>query len=512
MTSEYLRLPLLETADHKTIQGTDNKIWKKMKQVLLHKLPSHANFVVFNPKKKAYFFGNDNSVLQYQFKTSKIVSSWSKEESIIKSFKPRKDGQLAAFSTLSGEAKILSLLHKSILKSFKFSNQPICSIDILERKPYLAIGGDNGSFEVKDFAAEMSICQMPSLHSDYLRKCMFFADSDNQILTGGQDRKIKCLDLRVAGFVTAEINLENELTDMTCCENEQFVSISGREVKLWDTKNLSTPIITSKIGAKSLSCVKCVQNKLYISSLDGSLKIATFDQSDFKVVSQKSFKQPIANFDIGIGKDLNIKSIAISTYDGAFQILSREKGTNEEQAGQMIDEKLTEQERNIYKMLTTGIKGNEMSTFKYFDRGVWGVPDKYSVKIEKPKTVRLTSYDKYFRKFKFDEALKTALKTDDTIVILSVLEELIIRNVLGNTIKLLDPTTINKFAEFILKKCDSINCQRIIAHALESFIENASNHIFLGELSDTWLAQISLKLDIELQNAERSIFIQSYYE
>lgn len=512
MTSEFLTTPLISLSNRQILGKSENKMWKKMKLVQTHKLSSHPNYLIYNAKRNAYFFGNDNNLLNYNLKTSKISLSWTKEESIIKTFKLRKDGLLAAYSTLSGEAKILSLSHKSVLKSFKLSQQPVCSLDLLNFKPLLAIGGDNGSFEVKDFASEITLASYSNLHSDFLRKCLFFENSEHVLLTGGHDRKICLVDIREDNNVINETYLPAEITDMVCTSQNHFISLSAKEVRLWDIKNMSEPVFVSSMGTKSLSCAKFFGDKLFLSSFDGNIRITKINNDSLEIVNQKNFKQPITNFDLAIDNNSLLKSIAISTIDGNVRILNRSKDSSliSDQGLLAQGDQLSPEEQNLYKLLATGVGPKEINAFQYFNRGVWGVPEQFSVKVEKTKMFKNSVQEKHLRKFQFDLALIAALKTDDSTVIVSLLEELIIRNCLVHAIKLLEQTHLKSLGFFLLKKCDSANCQTIIVHVLDVFFQCVADQLLKHDFLDAWIFKLANKLDNELQNSERCAFIQSY--
>lgn len=58
----------------------------------------------------------------------------------------------------------MNLKHKSILKSFHFSSQPVYSVKIASKRPLLIAGDDGGNFKILDFAAEMDVITLNSLH------------------------------------------------------------------------------------------------------------------------------------------------------------------------------------------------------------------------------------------------------------------------------------------------------------------------------------------------------------
>ncbi len=76
------------------------------------------------------------------------------------------------------------------------------------------------------------------------------------------------------------------------------------------------------------------------------------------------------------------------------------------------------------KQLFLGISAKEqISSHKFFHRGLWEKADEEDIKILKPKQQGLTSIDKLVRKFKFIEALELTIERNNTKEMVSLLEE-----------------------------------------------------------------------------------------
>lgn len=513
MEIEYVAAPLVSLAGQRAVGKAENKLWKKLKRQGAHKLSSASNYVVFNQRRKAFFFGNDNSVLNFSLKTQQVVKSWSKDDSIVKSFRLRKDGQLAAYSTLAGEAKILLLGQKSVIKSFKLSHQPIGCLDLLEKRPLLAIGGDNGAFEVKDFAAEATVLRVPLLHTDYLRKCAFVDEFGHLALTGGQDKRVCLVDSRVEAdqATLAVLKLNFEVSDIVCWPGDNFVTLANKEVQLWDVRQLAQPVLGSVVGAKTLSGGRFLAGKLFLSSFDGNIRIADLSGSALEVVNQKNFKLPISGFDLGVSSEGELKAIAVATTDGTVRVYNRENADSETAASDPADP-MTQEERNLYRLLTVGVGPKEMSAFQYFDRGVWSRADDFTVKVSHVRAPKAAVHDKHLRKFRHDLALVSALKTDDSTVILAVIEELMVRDSWKAACRLLGEEWSGALGAFLLKKMDSADCQRTVLFALEEFLEAVSDAVLGSSSMDRLVNDLADKVDAELANSERCANILSRVE
>ena len=58
---------------------------------------------------------------------------------------------------------------------------------------------------------------------------------------------------------------------------------------------------------------------------------------------------------------------------------------------------------------------------------MYELPEDFTAKIGKPLTTSNTAYDKFLRKFLYSKALENVLNTNNTVTIISLIEELLIR-------------------------------------------------------------------------------------
>ncbi len=88
------------------------------------------------------------------------------------------------------------------------------------------------------------------------------------------------------------------------------------------------------------------------------------------------------------------------------------------------------------RQLFTGINSKEqVSSFKYFQRGIWDDANEKDVTISKPKEKHLNDIDKLLRRFKFIDALELSLQRDNTKEIISLVEELYSKDLIDSILK-----------------------------------------------------------------------------
>ena len=87
---------------------------------------------------------------------------------MVLNFKFRQDGQLAAFTNQDGFLKILNVKQKKVFKEIRVSDTPIYGLDIIQDKPIVAFGNDQGDLFAYNFAAQMQISHFPKINKDFL--------------------------------------------------------------------------------------------------------------------------------------------------------------------------------------------------------------------------------------------------------------------------------------------------------------------------------------------------------
>ena len=141
----------------------------------------------------------------------------------------------------------------------------------------------------------------------------------------------------------------------------------------------------------------------------------------------------------------------------------------------------------------------EALNYKYFFRGIYNkVVNENAKRVEVIKAEKLKRYDNFLRKFKYSDALAHALSTFDTQIIVSIIEELLLREGLEVALKGLSDEAMINLLNFIHKKCDSSNHQQIVLLVFEKAME-LLNQVgrYQAEDIDAVLVKISDKMALE---------------
>lgn len=489
--SEFKNTPLITFEKRKMQQTKESRYWKRFENEYKSKNDEICNFIKINNKRKLFCIGIHTSVMFYSFKEKKIIYDYKKEKEPIRAFAIRKDGLLAAFSNESGYAKILNLKHKNILKNFKLSEKPIYGIDMADSKPLLAIGDDEGNFKVHEYASEMPVMNIDMLHNDFLRKVKFFPDSYEKIMTGSLDKTMKIIDIKSKSIVnTLENNLEIE--DFDFIDENTVAVVGGKFLKIWDLRNTSTCLKEMMVGNKTVNNVFYCNKRVITTSYDNHLKV--FDtEKDFKIINQIKFDNPIINF----AADSELTRYAIGLQNKKVEVFKKGKELEKEIPKKDL---YSNTERLLLNKLHFGVGHKDNTSYKFFNRGIWETPEDFTSKIGKPSKIKRNICDKFLRKFLYTKALEKALSTNNTVIIISIFEELIIRDGIENAISNLDEEFVILLLKFILKKIDSVNCEGVLLEIFGIVLEEVE----FGDLDDEvvdLIEDIETKLEGEIKNS-----------
>lgn len=136
--------------------------------------------------------------------------------------------------TAVSEAKVLFTVHKPILKEFKLSNSPVGAVDLLDKRPLIAIGGDDGSFYTYEFSSQMRLPKLERIHSYLIKKIVFVSEIAYLILTGNLDRSDRLIDLKSPNNIVHRFTQSNEVVDLCPINDHCFASIEDWEIRMWD--------------------------------------------------------------------------------------------------------------------------------------------------------------------------------------------------------------------------------------------------------------------------------------
>lgn len=202
------------------------------------------------------------------------------------------------------------------------------------------------------------------------------------------------------------------------------------------------------------------------------------------MIHSLKYKKPIVTFDM----TPDFANLVVGMSDGTFSIRQNKSkqvlvAPEDPMAGLKFD---------------LGIKKQVLS-YKFFNRGVYSKNEESADSLVKfIASKQMKKYDTFLKKFKYGEALKHALTTKDSQVIVAVIEELVYRNGVQIAIKNLEGEDVKLLLDFVYKKCDSTNHQSVVLYIFEQFLGLLDRgERFEDQKIDLLLLKIKEKLEAE---------------
>ncbi|MEM9824826.1 MAG: hypothetical protein AAF985_27315 [Bacteroidota bacterium] len=91
------------------------------------------------------------------------------------------------------------------------------------KKNWVVAGGGDGEVKLIDFGTKSFIFGENAhhdFHSDYVKKVRFYGDSDDILVSGSLDKKVKIWDCRV-GKVVNQFDFGYEVIDLACGDGDK---------------------------------------------------------------------------------------------------------------------------------------------------------------------------------------------------------------------------------------------------------------------------------------------------
>lgn len=528
---EYKVTPLQTLPKRELKQSAESRFWNKYQKVFEKQCDNAVSVLTTSNHQNLSLFAHNFNIEVFSGKTKKIDFTISKFTPELTGASFRKDGIFCALGETSGKVKILDTTRKQYARDHNKHKKSVQGLAFSSENTIQGSASDDRNIIFYDYAINEIVKVYSNFHTDNIRTLRAFPNDGNLFLTGSHDFSMKMIDLRESlKSNNPDSDMMDERTSIVNClefnhgcevedlaifnEGSLFVSVGGTKTMLWDVRRNERPILEINSNTKTISCVKIIESgkRVLTGSYDQFLKI--YDQ-DMKFVHQKKMQAPIMN----MGVSYDMESITFGYANGIVEILNRPLKNVVVPANEDLEVAKNENdyeffEKKLIKDQTFGVEKKDTGSRKFYGRGVYAKPGAFDVKIDAKNSKRLQKFDRKLRKFKYGEALSDALESKNTIIILSVFEELLYRNGLKKALEKKNNEFYRNFLIFILKKIDSANCQSLLMHIFDQFQEvfdlreNGSDKI-IDDLLNKIKAKISKEVEIITKTIEQKGIIEA---
>lgn len=339
-------------------------------------------------------------------KTGAIVRGISRFHTVAHSGVMRGDGKLVGAGQDNGVVQLFDSTTKDVLRVFKGHVGPVQTVRFGADNVHVATGGDDRSTRLWDLPSGAQVASY-SDHTDYVRALDTSPASPHVWMTGSYDHTVKLWDARSAEGCTMTMDHGAPVTSVLLLRGGMTaVTAGGTYLKVWDLM----------AGGKAVTKVQAHQKLITTLCLDGSGDRVLSGSLDHCVNVYNNSTWDVA---YTIKHEAPILSVGVSPSN--TQLVVGDTAHNLTVRTRQVSTDSAVHEQSQLKVIRGG-------SYKYFMRGQGATPaadDSQAAQMGKPN---LAAYDKLLKKFKYSDALDSALGTGNPVVVTSLLQELTARD------------------------------------------------------------------------------------
>eukprot|EP00003_Mantamonas_plastica_P014204 TRINITY_DN2463_c0_g1_i4.p1 TRINITY_DN2463_c0_g1~~TRINITY_DN2463_c0_g1_i4.p1 ORF type:complete len:490 (+),score=199.21 TRINITY_DN2463_c0_g1_i4:365-1834(+) len=333
-------------------------------------------------------------------------------------------------------------------------------------------------------------------HEDYIRCGTISSGSQDVWITGSYDHTVKLWDTRLnngSGSGGSSL-LSSSLVKMSsknvmefdhgapvhavlCFPSGTMVATAGGPmVKIWDVLN-GRLLHKIAVHQKDVTAIALdgSHSRLLSASLDRQVKVV--DLQTQVVTHSFSFDASITA--MGISPDN--QNLVVGTSSGIVTVRERK----------------VEVQETVNKLA----KAHPVlvGSYRYFVRGQSSKAVDTDFRIKVTKKAKLKHYDRFLKQFQYAEALDAAVKTNRSVVIVSVIEELIRRDGLRIALSGRDETALEPLMVFLLKHVNNPRYSSLLIDVCNMVFDIYSGVLGQSMVIDDLFTKLQTKLKHELR-------------
>lgn len=255
---------------------SDSVYWKKFGWPELAKEFGAIDYVDFSPVEPYYFAVTCSVRVQvYNPITRLVAKNLSRFQEAAYGGTFRNDGRLLIAGDQEGLVKLFDVSSKNILRLFKGHEAPVHRVGfITNNNQQVASFSDDRIVKVWDIASEKPVNEF-SGHTDYIRAGCTSPISQNILVSGGYDNKVRMMDTRT-NTCTLEMDHESPVESLLMLPTGSIViSCGATEIRVWDAVAGGKLLAKVSQHHKTISCMRLASNgrRLLSGGLDHHVKV-----------------------------------------------------------------------------------------------------------------------------------------------------------------------------------------------------------------------------------------------
>ncbi|XP_033120672.1 U3 small nucleolar RNA-associated protein 15 homolog [Anneissia japonica] len=410
----------------------EQEYWKDFEFPVTVKDYAGITHINFSPLVPYQFVTSSSTRVQiYNPLTSKVDKTISRFKDVVYSGILRDDGKLLVAGGAEALVRIFDVSCRAILRTFKGHEKPIQVTKFLADNTHIMSCSDDQTVRCWDIPSETEVVKFDD-HSDYVRCGCINPASKDVIVSGSYDHTVKLFDLRSKSSILSVDHGQPVESVLMFPGGGIFLSAGGNYVKVWDALAGGRLLATISDHHKTITCMcfSAKYDRLLTGSLDRHVKV--HDVTTYKTVAGVTFSSPI----LSVGISADDQTLAVGMADGLLSIKHR---------------KQVEKRKEKAKSKRTG----PGSSYQYYVKGHMFQPKQNDLLVDHRRKEKLQKYDVYLRKFEHSKALDAALqvkvRTVTPNVTITIMQELIRRDVINSALSGRDEQWLRIMVTFIRK-------------------------------------------------------------
>jgi U3 small nucleolar RNA-associated protein 15 len=445
-------------------ETSEAKYWKSYVTTSEDKLPSSPNCIDFCPLQPEYYIVTGSTKVHlYSSATDKVQRAFSRFTDDAYCGRFRKDGKLIAAGDKSGYLKVFDTTTKAVLRQMKRHTGAVRAVAWSADGLNIISGSDDKTVKRWDLSTGEAVWDSRRAtegggnHADYVRCVSSNPVSNDIFVSGCYDHTVKIWDSRQASPAhTLRLGAPVE-TCMIASSGAVLLTAAGNELQMWDLLSGCRPMHTFSSHQKNITslAMDASGSRVLSAGLDGHVKV--YSLQTLQVVHGMKFGSPISS--IGLSPDS--KKLLVGFVDGS--LFARTKKSDALSAPGTV--------------VAGSASASAAAHTRFYKGAGLAAEQTEDGMVETERTVRLRPYEVQFKKFNYQGALDSALKTRNPLIIVTVLEELSRRSGLAIALSGRDESSLEPLLSFCARYVSNPRYARLVVQVVHGILD-----IYAGEL------------------------------
>jgi U3 small nucleolar RNA-associated protein 15 len=452
----YQGVKVKQYANVQERETSEAKYWKSYVTTSEDKLNSSPTCVDFCTNLPGYYIVTGSTKVHlYSSLNDKVQRAFSRFTDDAYSGRIRKDGKLIVAGDKSGYVKVFDTTSKAVLRQMKRHTGAVHAVGWSSDGLNIVSGSDDKTVKRWDLSSGEVTWDSKRAgehgHQDYVRCISNNPVSNDIFVSGCYDHTVKIWDarqptpahtLRLAAPVEA---------CMIAASGAMLLTAAGNELQMWDLLSGCRSMHTFSSHQKNITSLTMdnTGQRILSAGLDGHVKV--YSLQTMQVVHGMKFGAPITT--LGLSPDN--KKLLVGFVDGTVIARTKRAGTNMTAPG-------TESSSG---MLPISVQQ------RYYKGAGQAAERTEDGMVETERAVRLRPYEVQFKKFNYQAALDSALKTRNPLIIVTVFEELSRRSGLNIALSGRDESSLEPLLSFCARYVSNPRYAQLVIQVVHSILD-----------------------------------------